>query len=301
MDAKPDPDSRLSVTFWGVRGSIPTPGPSTLRYGGETTSMEIFAGPHHLLIDCGSGARALGSSLVSRNLARLDLLFTHTHLDHVCGLPFFYPAYDPKIALNLWAGHVPPGGSLEEIVARLMSPPIFPVPTAALRNTTFNSFRSGEPIEVRPGFVVQTVALHHPGDCSGFRIDWQGSSIAIITDHEHGDAAKDAAVAAFTERCDVMVYDSMYTGAEYVRHVGWGHSTPDKAIELAEAGGIACPVLFHHDPNRADDDLDRLHDEVRRRCPRVEVARQGMTVTVDRGRVTVEPGPAAPMLAKTYA
>ncbi len=285
-------ERRLSVTFWGVRGSIPVPGPATLRYGGETTALEIHAGPHMVLIDCGSGARPLGLALAARGVTSVDLLFTHTHLDHVCGLPFFCPAYDPAVSVNLWAGHIPAGGSLEEIIARLMSPPIFPVPTTALRATRFHGFRAGETIEVREGLKVRTVALNHPGDATGYRIDWHGSSLAVITDHEHGDAVKDEAVAAFVEGCDVMVYDAMYSEAEYQRHVGWGHSTPERALALAEAAGVKMPVLFHHEPKRDDAALDAIRRDVKAGFPEAEVAREGMTIAVVDGRVSVS-GPLA--------
>lgn len=279
------PEDRLAVTFWGVRGSIPTPGPTTLRYGGETTALEIHAGSHMVLVDCGSGARLLGKDLARRGLDRIDLLFTHTHLDHVCGLPFFFPAYSPDVALNLWAGHLPEGGSLEEIVARLMSPPIFPVPTTALKATTFNSFKAGETIVVRPGLAIRTVALNHPGCATGYRIDWEGSSLAVITDHEHGDPARDEGVAAFVEGCDVMIYDAMYTEAEYANHVGWGHSTPERALALAEVAEVRMPVLFHHDPRRDDDALDALRRDAQARFPGAEVAREGMTIAIRRGRI----------------
>lgn len=287
MEATAPRERELSVTFWGVRGSIPTPGRQFVRYGGETTCFEIMAGPNLVVIDCGSGARELGLDLARREVKEVVLLFTHTHLDHVCGLPFFCPAYDPDVGVNLWAGHIPPGGSLEEIVARLMSPPIFPVPTAALRRTTFTRFRGGEPLEVKPGLTLETVKLHHPGDATGYRIDWHGSSLSIITDHEHGDPAKDDSVAAFVENTDVMIYDAMYTEKEYPSHVGWGHSTPDKAVDLAEVARVRVPVITHHDPYRSDDELDSIVRGLQRRHPQVYAARQLMKITIDRGRVSV--------------
>lgn len=296
-DGTVPPEDLLSVTFWGVRGSITTPGPATLRYGGETTALEIHAGEHMVLVDCGSGARPLGADLARRGLDRIDLLFTHTHLDHVCGLPFFPPAYAPDVALNLWAGHLPTGRSLEEIVARLMSPPIFPVPTTALRATCFNTFRAGEPITVRPGLAVRTVLLNHPGNATGYRFDWMGSSLAIITDHEHGDAARDEAVAAFVEGCDVMVYDAMYTEAEYRNHVGWGHSTPERALALAELAEVKVPVLFHHDPRRDDAALDAIRRDAQARFPTAEVAREGMTIAIRGGAVAISTNPLHPAKA----
>jgi phosphoribosyl 1,2-cyclic phosphodiesterase len=162
------------------------------------------------------------------------------------------------------------------------------VPTAALRKTTFSRFRGGEEIEIKPGLKVQTIALNHPGGATGYRFDWQGSSLAIITDHEHDNPAKDDAVRAFVENADVMVYDAMYTEAEYPSHVGWGHSTPECAIALAEAAAVQVPVLFHHDPYRSDDALDALTRAAKQRFPALETARYMMTIEIDRGRVSVD-------------
>lgn len=291
---------RLSLTLWGVRGSIPAPGPATVRYGGETTCLEFTAGPHTLLIDCGSGARIAGRALARRKLEHLDLLFTHTHMDHICGLPFFCLAYDPAVHLNLWAGHIPPGGTLEEIVERMMSPPVFPVATSALENTEFRNFTPGAPIPLAAGPTVHTVRLNHPGNCCGYRIEWRGSVIAVITDHEHGNAAMDAAVAEFVAGAHVMIYDAMYLEEEYPRFVGWGHSTPQRALALAERAGIATPILFHHDPDRTDDALDAIAADVRRRVPGALVARQGLTVALEAGR-RVDPPPPDPAAAPVSA
>jgi phosphoribosyl 1,2-cyclic phosphodiesterase len=275
----------LSLTFWGVRGSIPAPGRDTIRYGGETTCLEIRAGEHTVVVDCGSGVRHLGRHLMKRGVATVDVLFTHTHMDHICGLPFFCCAYDPRVEVNLWAGHIPPGGTLEEIVERMMSPPIFPVATSALNNTRFRGFRQGALITLDCGMEVRTARLNHPGNCCGYRFDWKGSSIAVVTDHEHGNAAIDAAVADFVSGADIMIYDAMYLQAEYPRFVGWGHSTPTMALELAARAGVRQPVVFHHDPSRTDDALDTIRSDLQREMPTAEVAREGMTLTLCEGRL----------------
>ncbi len=271
-----DPAS-LSVKLWGVRGSIPAPGPDTLRYGGETTCLEVRIGDRLVIIDCGSGVRIAGRALAKHALDHVDCLFTHTHLDHICGLPFFCLAYDPSVELNLWAGHIPPGGTLEEIVERLMSPPIFPVATSALNNTRFCSFRGGNTIDLGQGLTVRTVRLNHPGNATGYRFDYKGSSLAIITDHEHGDAEIDAAIERFVAGATVMVYDAMYLDSEYPRFRGWGHSTPNEAVKLAQKAGVKHTLLFHHDPSRTDDQLDALASSL---PDTMSVARQGDTLTL---------------------
>ncbi|WP_108662505.1 MBL fold metallo-hydrolase [Acuticoccus kandeliae] len=276
-------DDTLSLTLWGVRGSIPAPGRNTVRYGGETACFEVRAGPHTLVIDCGSGVRACGRALARRGLEQIDVIFTHTHMDHICGLPFFCLAYDPAVEVNLWGGHIPPGGTLEEIVERLMSPPIFPVATSALNNTRFRRFKGGNPITLGSGLTVASTRLNHPGNCCGYRIDWRGSSIAIITDHEHGNPKMDAAVAEFVTGADVMIYDAMYLDTEYPRFVGWGHSTPTQALALAARSGVTTPVIFHHDPDRTDDALDALGADLVRQMPTAEVAREGQTISLRGG------------------
>lgn len=282
--AVPDRDDLLTLTVWGARGSIPAPGPHTLRYGGETTCLEIAAGGRSFIVDCGSGARACGRSLLARGVEAVDVVFTHTHLDHICGLPFFCCAYDPRVEVNLWGGHIPPGGSFIETIERLMSPPIFPVATSALANTRFNQFAGGEPITLASGLTLSTIRLNHPGNACGYRVDWRGSSIAIITDHEHGNQAVDEAVAAFVDGATLMIYDAMYLDEDYPRFVGWGHSTPGQALDLAHRAGVAVPVLFHHDPDRTDEALDAIAAEAARRHPGAEVARQGLTIALAAGR-----------------
>jgi len=270
----------LTVKFWGVRGSIPAPGPDTLRYGGETTCIEVRAGDHVVLIDCGSGVRRCGKALGEDAIGHVDVLFTHTHLDHICGLPFFCLAYNPAIAVDMWAGHIPPGGTLEEIVERLMSPPIFPVATSALNNTRFRSFRAGDTIDLGRGLLVRTVRLNHPGNAVGYRFDWRGSSLAVITDHEHGRSEIDTAVARFVSGVSLMVYDAMYLDAEYPRYVGWGHSTPGEAMRLADGAGVGHTVLFHHDPARSDAAIDAIAADVALHRANMSMARQGETLTL---------------------
>jgi phosphoribosyl 1,2-cyclic phosphodiesterase len=268
----------LSLKLWGVRGSTPTPGPSTLRYGGETTCFEIHAGDDIFMIDCGSGARNLGMELHARPPAEYDLFFTHTHLDHICGLPFFTPAYDDRFSINAWAGHFADSSGLMDIICRIMSPPIFPVAANTLRAVTFRNFRAGGEIERKGAARLTTVALNHPGGATGYRIAHEGKSICVITDHEHGDAEVDRAVRRFVEGADVMIYDAMYTDEEYARYAGWGHSTWQKGVELGLEAGISQVVLHHHDPRRSDDALDAIGEEASRRHPGAVVGREGMVV-----------------------
>lgn len=266
----------FTVKFWGVRGSTPTPGRETLRYGGETTTLEIRAGDRLIVIDCGSGARLFGRELMLGKTRSFDLLFTHTHLDHICGLPFFEPAYDKDFKIRCWAGHFAERSCLVEVIGRIMSPPIFPVAADTLRAVVFNSFWAGETVDIGDDVTVETVRLNHPGGACGYKITFEGRSIAVITDHEHGNPEVDAAVAELVRGVDVMVYDGMFSDEEYPKYVGWGHSTWQEALRLANRENVARPVLFHHDPGRSDDALDVIAREAEAMHAGALVARQGM-------------------------
>lgn len=282
-DAADPPPARaredvLALTFWGVRGSTPVPGRTTLRYGGDTTCLQIQAGPYFLIIDCGSGARRLGREMMRTGQRDADLFFTHSHLDHVCGLPFFWPAFDPQTRIRVWAGHVAADMTTQEHIARFMSPPIFPVPPSVLKACSFLRFSAGAALEPRPGLVVTTLRLNHPGGATGYRFHWKGRSIAIVTDHEHGDPEIDAALVPFVSGADVMVYDAMFTDADYPAHRGWGHSTWTQCLALAARAGVRTPVIFHHDPDRSDEALDAIAADAADAYPGALVAREGMTL-----------------------
>ncbi len=269
----------FSLRFWGVRGSTPAPGVETLRYGGETTSLEIRAGEQIILIDCGSGARNLGRELVKGDQHQIDLLFTHTHLDHICGLPFFQPAYDASYAVCCWAGHFKDRCCLRDVVCRIMSPPVFPVAAETLKGVSFEAYTPGD--EWTLGDVkVETIRLNHPGGACGYRLTFEGRSLAVITDHEHGDPEIDAAVEAFVKDVDVMIYDATYTDEELPDHIGWGHSTWQEALRLSKQANVRRPVIFHHDPARTDDQLDVIAAQVKAGNRAASVAVQGETINI---------------------
>jgi phosphoribosyl 1,2-cyclic phosphodiesterase len=268
------------IRFWGVRGSIPCPGPNTLRYGGETACVEVRCGPHLLILDAGSGIRELGGALLQNpadDTIEADLFFTHTHHDHVIGLPFFRPAYDPRNRIRVYAGHLAPEGTIRQTLDALMSPPLFPIGLSALRGIReFNDFQSGETIEPRPGLSVRTIALNHPNQACGYRIDYGGRSFCYLTDMEHGEAVYDAPLLEFARGADVMVYDATFTDDEFV--AGWGHSTWREACRVAAAAGVGRAVLFHHDPRHDDDFMDRIAEQANAVREGTLVARDGMVL-----------------------
>jgi phosphoribosyl 1,2-cyclic phosphodiesterase len=273
-------DSSLVLKLWGVRGSTPAPGHETERYGGETTAMEVIFGERSVLIDCGSGARALGYRMAKQGITDIDLLFTHFHLDHICGLPFFPPAYNPAANIRIHAGHLAEDEDPQAILCRIMSPPIFPVAFDHLASCTCLRFHPTDRLALEGDIGVDTIALNHPNGAVGYRFRCGDRTLVTVTDHEHGEPEIDAAVEAFVRGADVMIYDGMFDDSEYKAHIGWGHSTWQEGLKLAERAGVRVPVIFHHHPDRTDDQLDRYAEEAERRYPGALFARQGMEIPV---------------------
>lgn len=271
----------FSLHLWGTRGSLPTPGADTVRYGGNTTTFEIRAGERFLMIDAGSGARGLGQALAKRGVDRVNLFFTHTHFDHICGLPFFAPLYIPTIEVAMWAGHLADQGfDLKTVLEDMMIGPLFPVPLTSLAGASYRDFSAGERFDLGGGVIVETAPLNHPNGATGYRVEYGDRAIAIVTDTEHPAEGLDANVMRLARDADVMVYDAMYTDASYANHVGWGHSTWQKCLEVAAAAGVSTPIIFHHDPGSTDDALDAIAVAAAARYPGALVAREGTAIYV---------------------
>ena len=271
-------DQDFFIKFWGVRGSIACPGPDTVRYGGNTTCIEIRCGGELIIIDGGTGLRALGEQLATQGLDRIDVFFTHTHWDHIAGIPFFQPAYSRNTAVHFWAGHLAPERSLKGVLCAQMLAPLFPVPIEVFGECHFHDFPCGAPIEIKPGTMLSSCPLNHPNGACGYRVDYNGKSVCVITDTEHRIGHLDGTVIDFVRGTDLMVYDSMYTDEEYQKHVHWGHSTWQEALRLADAADVGRAVLFHHDPDHDDAFMDQIAAQAEVRRPGTVVAREGMVL-----------------------
>ena len=256
----------LRVTCWGTRGSIPAPGPDTVRFGGNTSCVEVRAeGGPRLIFDAGTGIRALGRRLAEEGGA-LDahLFVTHYHWDHIQGFPFFAQLYDSANRLHV---HGPREGdvSVEAAIDGQMSAIYFPIPLEALAAKVDFAAANGGVWE-RDGVQVRSFRVRHPGVTLGYRVTAAGASVVYVPDNEIGVGADPRwyrGMVDFAGGADLLIHDAMYADEEYPRFIGWGHSSAGQAVRLAEDAGVARLALFHHAPDRTDDELERMAGELR--------------------------------------
>jgi phosphoribosyl 1,2-cyclic phosphodiesterase len=274
----------MELSFWGVRGSLPSPGPDTVRYGGNTACVALRAADDHLLVfDAGSGIRLLGAQ-VDAAIRRIDVFVTHLHMDHIQGLGFFAPLFDPGIEVHLWG----PRSATASFVTRMMrylSAPLFPVHLWELpcklevRDVPFEEFRVGD-VDVVADLVC------HPGTTVGYRVSCGGRTVAYIPDHEPAlcchampGPVEWRSGEELSGGADILVHDAQYDDLDYAARVGWGHSTWEHTVAYAAAVGAKRLVPFHFDPTYSDDRIDALF--LRSRPPRglvVEPAREGLRI-----------------------
>jgi phosphoribosyl 1,2-cyclic phosphodiesterase len=272
----------ISVRFWGVRGSIPCPGADTVTIGGNTSCVEIRCGEHLLIFDAGSGLRILGDAIAGTDAAKsVDLFFSHCHIDHIIGLPFFAPLFAKDHSIRLWAGGMRSSGGIKEAVRRLMSLPLFPIGIeTAAADIMFNDFEVGDDLKPQAGIAVRTVALNHPGGATGYRVEFGGKVVAYVTDTELNDAAIDPALLMLIKDADILIMDSTYTAAELPSHRGWGHSSWQQVVEVADKANVGTLCLFHHDPDHDDQAMKEIASVAEKKRPGTIVAREGLTLTV---------------------
>ena len=259
----------MRVTIWGCRGSVPTPGPDTVRYGGNTSCVEVSLGDDAaLVLDAGTGIRRLGVELLKRGTRRVDLVLTHLHLDHLEGLRFFAPLWDERVTMTVW-GPPSPVLSLEERISRSFSPPLFPIDLRTVPSrVTFHDV-SRERWEV-DGISLATDLIVHPGPTVGLRVEGAASSFAYLPDHEPAlaggvaDKSRDwISGASLAGDVDVLLHDAQYFDEEYEGKIGWGHSSVADAVAFSRAVGARRLLLFHHEPAHSDADLERLEAHAR--------------------------------------
>lgn len=270
------------LKFWGVRGTIPVPGPHTLRYGGNTSCVEVRCGGRQIICDAGTGLYPLG---LETDIYHTDILLSHTHLDHIQGLPFFHPLHKAGSNVALWAGHLLPERTVEEVVSQLMESPVFPLSLKHVQSRVeFNDFRAGETL-INSGFEkagirIHTLPLNHPDRATAYRIECDGKSVCYVTDVEHTDNVLDTALVAFIQKADVFIYDCTYDDDNFKQYVGWGHSTWQQATRLADKADVHTLVVFHHDPASTDLILDERTQKLKNLRNKSLIAHEGLKISL---------------------
>lgn len=255
----------MKITIWGCRGSMPSPGPDKLFFGGNTSCVQIEHNSTCLILDGGSGIIRLGRNLPD-NIKKVNILLTHLHLDHIMGLGYFSPLYDPNCQVNIWG----PSGSLESFISKLMryfSPPLFPVRLKELpadiqineiENTTFKI----------DDFNIISEYVCHPGPTVGYRCEIDDFIVSYMPDHELLLGSSNFPLSAewcsgynIAKDADLLFHDAQYDKKEYARRIGWGHSSINDAIVFGNLANVKKMVLFHHDPTKSDEQLETMFNE----------------------------------------
>lgn len=293
----------VRLKFWGVRGSIPSPGAETVYYGGNTSCVEIRVGREIIILDAGSGLRKLGLALKAEfqeHPIHLSLLITHTHWDHIQGFPFFLPAYDPKNNLTIY-GFEGASQGLQSTLSDQMESPYFPISMQQMPGHI--AIRELHEMEFSiNGVRVEARFLHHPGVCVGYKLFTPGGVICYLPDIElyqrlreiwntetrlvplerrETSPPEDVELVDFIRDADVLIMDAQYDASEYEKHIGWGHSCVEDSVAFALHATVKRLFLFHHDPDHTDDQIKRMVERAREMAARrhssliVEAAREG--------------------------
>jgi len=277
-------ERRFTVRFWGVRGTIPTPGPGTVRYGGNTPCIEVRCGNRLIILDSGSGIRELGVKLLKEMPVDMIIFLSHLHWDHIQGFPVFGPCFYSGNKIEIY-GEKKMNDSLENIMAGQMNYPHFPVPLSEIKaELEFHELVAGDTVDLG-GIVVKTSANNHPDGCLSYRLECQGKSFVYATDTEHYPDKIDPVLLKQAESADYLVYDATYTDDEYKGikgppRMGWGHSTWQEGVKLAKAAGVKQLILFHHDPSHDDDFLAEVERQARREFPNCLEAYEGLEIDI---------------------
>jgi phosphoribosyl 1,2-cyclic phosphodiesterase len=271
----------MQVKFWGVRGSTPTPQAENLRYGGNTSCVEVRVGDQIYIFDCGTGFRVLGRELEREFGDRpfaAHIFVSHFHWDHIQGMPFFRPLYEsPHSRFSFHSSGRTRG--IQQVMAEQMASPYFPVDLGMMRaKRDFWNIENGC-IDMEDGIKIKTQWLNHPQGCLGFRVETKDGVLVYATDNEPGDAEFDKGVRKLAEGADLLIYDAQYLPEDYAsRRRGWGHSHWREAVNVAMESGTKELILYHHDPDHTDAIVDKVVADARNYYPRVRAAAEGMEI-----------------------
>jgi phosphoribosyl 1,2-cyclic phosphodiesterase len=287
----------VKARVWGCRGSLATPGPDTLRYGGNTSCVEVRVDGSVIVLDAGTGIRPLGLLLERERVPEVHILLSHLHMDHLQGLGFFKPLFDREVAVHVW-GPSSPTRSLADRIATYLSPPLFPVSVSELPSQLTFHDAPDTPWTVGAA-TITAVNVAHQGPTLGFRIEEDGRSLAYIPDHEPSAGVDLRTLgpdwisgSQLADAVDVLLHDSQYSEDEYPRHIGWGHCSIEHVVTFAQLTAVKRLVLFHHDPLHTDDALDALCARARQLWDgdegAVDLAYEGMEIDLSGAARSVE-------------
>lgn len=275
-------DDALTITFWGVRGTVPITHPDMSIFGGNTSCVEVRCGGRQIIFDAGTGLYQLG---LYSDVAHSDILLSHTHFDHIMGLPFYRSLHKPGSNVALWAGHLMPKHNIEQVMSHIMSSPIFPLTLEDVNSRVeFNDFYAGEDL-LNTGFTnagirIRTLPLNHPDKATAYRLEYQGKSVCYVTDVEHTPGMLDLALVEFIRDADVFIYDATYDDENFAKYRGWGHSTWQEGVRLAQSANVKHYCAFHHDPDATDATLHKRQEALDVITCNAFIAKEGLKITL---------------------
>lgn len=271
----------FKVKFWGVRGSISCPGPHHLAYGGNTSCVEVAMGGRRVIFDAGTGIRNLGKWFMKREAQHAWILMSHTHWDHIHGFPFFQPAFSPNYSFEVMAGHLDNGLGIQNVMSGQMTHPFFPVPIETMSaRIAYSDFKAGDRFNLAPDILVRTTPLNHPDGATAYRLEFQGHSVCYVTDTEHTPGKPDQNILGLVEGADLMIYDSTFTDQQFEAKRGWGHSTWQEGVRLAQAAKVKRLAIFHHDPDHEDPFMERIEAQAFAMWSGAFVARDNLRINI---------------------
>lgn len=268
----------MRLTVHGARGSIPSAPDDPSEFGARTSCVSIDSGDGLLIFDAGSGIVDFGRQLLAGGGRLIDLFFGHVHYDHIIGLPYFAPLFDPSFKIRIHVGHMPPGVRCQDVIDDFLRPPFHPVGVEVFKaDVEFVTLHPGQAL-TRQGFEIRTHRLNHPGGAIAYHVRRGGRAIVYATDHEHIPGQPDRGLEAFIHGADILVYDTTFTDCEMQRFAGYGHSTHQEGVRLCRAAGVERLMLFHQSYTHSDAALRAIEAEARAMLPGAVSARVGMVI-----------------------
>ncbi len=270
----------MKIKFWGVRGSIPTPGKKFSKFGGNTSCVELSVNNRIIIFDMGSGIVNLGNHILKNNIKKFDILLSHFHYDHTCGLPFFKPAFNKNFKFTIRSGIEKTRSKTLEVLKKQISSPSFPITVNEFSaGIKYCDFKIGRDFYIDK-LKVKTILLNHPNGAVGYRVQYDEKAVCYITDHEHDLKKKNKNLLNFLKNADVLIYDSTYDDKDFINYVGWGHSTWQEATRLANECNIKKLFIFHHNPDNDDRKMDYIESASKKMSNNFLVAKEGMFINI---------------------